>query len=359
MGSRHTGLLAFVLASLVTAATPAYALTTSEIAQYTGADRQKMLVAGARTEGTLMFYTAMVVNQAVRPLKAAFEKKYPFLRLEYIRAGSSALLQRLLAEHQAHANQADVVIAGAATVLKKAKLAQVFTSPVLAAYPKELRDPEGMWATDRLSYNGFAYNTKLVKSSDAPKTWQDLLDPKWKGKLVWAASSETGGPLVVAILTKVWGEKKATSYLTSLAHQNVHVDSGSTRHVLDQVIAGEYPVTISAALHQVINSAVKGAPIAFSSPSPLLGRNEVAVVMKAAPHPHAAMLFIDFLLSKDGQQLLRKAHYVPADPDVAPLPQFAPYLPKSTGGQAYILTPDEFDGVRREAISTFNRLFLH
>ncbi len=127
--------------------------------------------------------------------------------------------------------------------------------------------------------------------------------------------------------------------------------------MLDLVIAGEYPVMISAALHHVVISAAKGAPVAPVSPTPLLGRSSEVVMMTTAPHPHAAMLFIDFLLSKDGQTALRKAHYLPAHPDVEPLPQMAPILPKHTGAKAYVMSPDEHDKARKESVLTFNRLF--
>lgn len=351
--------IAVIAAAALTASAyaPALALTNDEIANYAGADRQTMLEAGARREGTLMFYTTLIVNQAVKPLKAGFEKKYPFLKLEYTRAGSSKVVQRLLAEHRARRTQADVVVASAAPVMKKAGVAQIFTSPELAPYAKDTLDSDKMWAPIRFAYNGIGYNTRMVGAADAPKTWEDLLDPKWKNKLVWADSTETGAPLVIAILRKVWGEKKAMDYFQKLAKQNVRTGTGSIRSVLDQVIAGEYPVMISAALHHVAISANQGAPVAATSPSPVLGRNGYVMMMKGAPHPHAAMLFIDFLLSKDGQTILRDALYLPAHPDVDVLENMRSVMPKATGAKTYVMSPEEHEAVRGEAQRLYQKLF--
>ncbi len=347
--------LAVLLASAFT--TSASALTNDQIANLSGPERQKILEAGARAEGGLMFYTTLIVRQAVRPLKAAFEKTYPFIKLDYTRASSSKLVQRLLAEHRAGRTLADVVVASAAPVLKKVAIAQAFSSPALAAYPGDTLDPDRMWAPIRYSYNGIGYNTRLVSAAQAPKTWEDLLDPKWKGKLVWASSTETGAPLFIAILRKVWGEARAMSYLQKLSAQNVRTGTGSIRSVLDQVIAGEYPVMISAALHHVAISAAQGAPVASTTPSPVLGRNGYVMMMKGAPHPHAAMLFIDFLISPAGQTILREARYLPAHPAVTPLPEMQAVMPQATGASTYVMSPEEHDAARKTATGIYQRLF--
>jgi ABC-type Fe3+ transport system substrate-binding protein len=353
----RAGRIILVLVCLAAVASPAAARSNEEIANLSGPDRAAILEAGARREGRLMFYTTLIVHQAVRPLKDAFEKKYPFVRLDYLRAGSSKLVQRLFAEHRAGRTSADVVVASAAPVMKQAAIAQAFSSPELAIYPRELLDPDRMWAPIRVSYNAIAYNTRLVPAADAPKTWEDLLDPRWKGRMVWAESTETGGPLLIAILRKAWGETRAMDYFNKLAAQGVHRGSGSIRSVLDQVIAGEFPVMVSAALHHVAISAAAGAPVAASSPSPLLGRNENVMMLKAAPHPHAAMLFIDFLLSKDGQTILRDARYLPARPDVEPLPEMRAVMPATTGAKVHVMSPEEHNAARKPAQDLFQKLF--
>lgn len=337
------------------------ARSVADIANLTGAERQKVLVKGARAEGQLMWYTSLIINQAARPIKAAFEATYPFIQLEFIRANSSKLLQRLLAESRARSYHADVVVASVASVLKKAKLAQPFRSPELAAYeaayPKDFMDPDRMWATVRFSYNGIGYNTKLVAASGAPKTYEDLLDPKWKGKLVWGKSLSTGAPLFISFLRRVWGEKRAMAYFKKLAKQNIIVGTGSIRSVLDRVIAGEYPVMISAALHHVAISRAKGAPVASASPEPVIGRNGYVMMLKTAPHPHAAMLFVDFMLSERGQNILRKARYLPAHPKVEPLAQMKTIVPKFNGLKEYVIGPEEQEALRKSSQEIFKKLF--
>jgi len=334
----------------------AFSRSVAEIANLSGPDRQKILIDGAKKEGKLTFYTSLIVNQAVRPLKQGFEKKYPFITVEYIRSNSSKLVQRLLTENRARANQADVIAASTSAGLKRARLLQSFGSPEMAAYPKNYIQKDGLWANLRFSYNGIAYNTKLVSQKDAPKSWEDLLNPRWKGKMVWGKSLETGGPLLIAHLRKLWGEERAAKYFDKMAGQNITTQAGSIRAILDLVVAGEYQIMVSAALHHVAISQKKGAKIGFSSPDPVIARPDHIQLMKAAPHPHAAMLFIDFLLSKEGQGVLQKARYIPAHPKVDPLPSMRHIVPRLNGLSERIYGPDTVYVMRKKTMAIFKKV---
>ena len=130
----------------------------------------------------------MIVNQALRPLTAAFQKKYPFIKMTYWRADSEDILTRVSAEIRANKLVADVIEGtGIGELAVRAGLAQPAWSPQLADIPDYMRDPRRLWAPTRMSYFGIAYNTRLVPAGTAPKTYEDLLDPKWKGKMVWPA----------------------------------------------------------------------------------------------------------------------------------------------------------------------------
>ena len=354
---RVLALVSLVALVAVTDVGAAVGRSVEEIANLTGADRRNILIEGAKAEGTLLWYTTLIVNQATRPIKAAFEKKYPYIKLEFIRANSSKLVARLLAENRAKSYRADIVIASAAPVLKKAGLAQPFRTPEAAVYPKNYTDPDRSWQTIRVSYNGIGYNTKLVSAAQAPKTFEDLLDPKWKGKMVWGKSSETGAPLFITHIRMVMGEKKGMEYLRKLAKQNIGTVAGSIRSVLDRVIAGEHDVMVSAALHHVAISAAKGAPIASTSPEPVIGRNGYVMIMKTAPHPYAAMLFIDYIVSEEGQNILRKARYLPAHPKVDPLPSMQKIVPKFTGLKENLIGPDQLEKERKKSVSIYRKLF--
>jgi len=173
------------------------AATVEEIALLKSAERHKILVEGAKKEGKLMFYTALIVDQVVRPLKAAFEKEYPFIQLEFFRANSDRLAQKILAEYQAKRYDVDVISgSGATTMERQAGYLQKFFSPHTAEYPAELKDPQGFWGATNVYFMTLGYNSRMVKPNELPKTYEDLLNPRWKGQMMWSTSLTSGAPVV-------------------------------------------------------------------------------------------------------------------------------------------------------------------
>lgn len=200
---------------------PAHALTAEEIALLNKPDRQKILEAGAKKEGKLVWYTPLIVNQAVRPLKEVFEKKYPFIKVDFHRANSRGLVQKWFAENEAKRYEADVVGGSEVTMLgKKTGLLLRFSSPYLRDYPAELKDPQGFWASTNLYFMALAYNTRRIKLNEAPKTYEDLLNPKWKGRMAWHMGSNTGAPLFIGNIVSTLGQKAA----------NILAEPGETEH---------------------------------------------------------------------------------------------------------------------------------
>jgi ABC-type Fe3+ transport system substrate-binding protein len=329
------------LAALVGAG-PARALTASEIADYRGPDREQKLIEGASREGQVVLYSAMIVNQMLRPLTAAFTKKYPAVKMTYWRADSEELLPRLSAEARAGNVVADLFEgSGGGEVAVAAGLTQPFYSPVLADFPQAYRDPTGNLAPTRLSYFGIAYNTKQVPGDKVPKTYQDLLDPQWKGRMAWPYAT-TGRYLFLISLRLAWGEEKAMAYFKSLAGQKIiNFASGSARTLVDRVIAGEYPIAINIYAHHPLISAAKGAPVNTQLMDPVPSAAGTISLIKNAPHPNAAMLLMDFILSREGQKILADAEYFPANPDVPPLPQLAGIVPKTAGFAENYVAPQK------------------
>jgi hypothetical protein len=158
------------------------AATVDEITLYNKPDRQKILVDGARKEGKISWYTSLIVDQVVRPVKEAFEKKYPFLQVEYFRGNSERLVQKMFAEYQGKRYEVDIVDGTVtAPMVKNGGYLQRFYSPHLAEYPAELKDPQGYWGVSNVYYFALGYNTRMVKPNEVPKTYEDLLNPRWKG----------------------------------------------------------------------------------------------------------------------------------------------------------------------------------
>jgi ABC-type Fe3+ transport system substrate-binding protein len=333
---------AVIAAVLAFNASPASAAPGSDIVTYRGADREQRLLEGAIREGQVVLYSGMIVNQMLRPLAAAFGRKYPSVKLTYWRADSEELLPKLSAEARAGKPLADLFEgSGGGEVAVEAGLTQPFYSPLIAEYPERYRDPKGELAPTRLSYFGLSYNTRQVPAESVPKTYLDLLDPRWKGRMAWPYQT-TGRYLFLINLRLAWGEERAMAYFQKLAAQKIiNFASGSARTLVDRVIAGEYPLALNIYAHHPLISAAKGAPVNTELMDPVASAAGTISVVKAAPHPHAAMLLMDFILSREGQKILADAEYFPAHPDVPPLPQLSGIVPRTAGFAENYIPPQQ------------------
>ena len=348
-------------ALLILGSQPAGAQETSvisKIATYQGADRTEVLLEGARKEGTLTFYSAMNFDQAIRPLVAGFEALYPFMKVQYVQLGAPQTLQRLLAEARSKTFVVDVVeTVGLETPAREADLNRPFWSPALKDYPVEHLSPNGYWAPTRLSYVGVAYNTNRVSATEAPQSYTDLLDPKWKGKMAWT-STFSGAMLTITSIRKFMGEDKALDYLQKLSTQSVVPVASSSVALLDQVIAGEHAMSLDAFLHHPVLNAIKGAPIAPKPMDPVLTFMNTVMLPKAPPHPYSAMLFIDYLLSEDGQARLRNAQYFPANPKVRALQALDQVVPRNLGLKENFIPSEQITAELPKSREIYQRLFV-
>jgi len=274
------------------------------------------LIEAAKKEGQVVWYTTLVVNQIVRPLKDAFEKKYG-VTLQFSRADDLVTAQKILAEGQASRVQADILDSISAMFsLQEAGLLAPFTVPNAADYPPELKDKDGYWISMIMYVFTPAINTTLLPKAEAPKTFADLLDPKLKGKMAWNGSSMAGAFGFVANILTTMGDDKGIAYLRALAKQQVVNVDASSRAVLDQVIAGEYWINLMAFSHHAVISARKGAPSDWLKIEPAPVTLDTVALLKGAPHPNAARLLLNFLLSEEGQKVFQQNDYLPALPSV-------------------------------------------
>jgi ABC-type Fe3+ transport system substrate-binding protein len=298
------------------------------------------LIEAAKKEGQVTWYTTLVVNQIVRPLKDAFEKKYPGVTLQYTRADDLVTAQKILAEGQAGRVQADILdsISGM-FALQQAGLLASFTVPNAGDYPPELKASDGYWIAVIMYVFTPAINTTLLPKDQAPKTFADLLDPKLKGKMAWNGSSIAGAFGFVANILTTMGEDKGMDYLRALAQQQVVNVDASSRAVLDQVIAGEYWINLMAFNHHAVISARKGAPTDWLKVEPAPVTLDGVALLKGAPHPHAAQLLLEFLLSEEGQRIFQQNDYLPALPSVPAM--VAGLRPNDGGFKANFLRPEE------------------
>jgi ABC-type Fe3+ transport system substrate-binding protein len=335
----------------------AQAATVEEIATLSGPDRQKILEDGAKKEGE-MLWVGSFGDETGQPIVRAFMAKYPAIKVSRIRTDSGKALQRVLAEHRAKTPRVDLITTSTVTDLKAADLVQPFKTPALDVLAPDARDPQGYVAPLYFSYFGLvAYNTKLVTAAEAPKIYDDLLDPKWKGQMVWGDSDTTAGPFVVTFLRNAWGEDKAAAYLKKLSEQKIVTRNASARNVLDITIAGEHKIMINPVVSHVGLARKEGAPVEVNLADPVPSRSTGFMMLKEAPHPHATMLMIDFLLSPDAQKFLRDDRYFPSNPTVKAVDEMQAYAPEARGLKKFFLDEEMMDKSTPKSMEMFKQLF--
>ena len=340
----------------LTCAEPASALTNDEIANLKGPNRQAILEEGARREGELLWVGSFNEDNA-KPILEGFAKRYPFIKVNRVRTDSTKALQRVLAELRSRTARTDLITSNAVVELREARAVQSFSSPSLDAFAPEDRDPGGYAAPLYFVYYGLAaFNTNLVSPAQAPKSYDDLLDPKWKGQMAFAASA-SGALFFVSFLRMAWGDAKATAYLEKLAAQKITGRTESARTVLGMMAAGEHKIMINPFLTHVGEATRKGAPVDVLMVDPVPVSATPVLMAKTSPHPHATMLLIDYLLGREAQSFLRDAGYFPANPDVAPADELKPFTPKSRGLTKFNVDDERLGQMMPETSALFRRLF--
>lgn len=280
---------------------------TATLALYDGADREQRLLVGAKQEGALTVYTSLTVED-ITDLAAAFEKKYG-IKLKFWRAGSEKIVQRILSETRAGRFDFDVVETNGPELeaLRREQLLQKAYSPYFVDLVPQAILPHQEWVGTRLNMFVQIYNTKLVKKEDFPKSYQDLLDPKWKGRLGIEAEDVDWFLTVIKDL----GEDKGLKLFRDIVSTNgLSVRKGHTL-LAGLVASGEVPLGLTVYNHNADKLKKKGAPVEWDVIQPAIIRANGMAVSKKPAHPHAASLFYDFMLS-DGQKILAKNEYLTA-----------------------------------------------
>jgi iron(III) transport system substrate-binding protein len=261
------------------------------------------LIAAATKEGKVVYYTAIDVKVA-QALAKNFEKQYPGIAVQVERTGSERLFQRLAQERASNIFTADVLDATDQALFvtwKKQGILDPYLPAELLKYPASERDPDGAYNNVRFTLMPIAYNTNLVKAEEAPKSFADLLDPKWMSKIVKAHPSYSGG-IVTSTFQTVnaigWG------YFEKLGKQKVLQVQSSTEPP-KKLALGERAVSADGLEYVHIQLKEAGAPIATVYPTegtPFIPSCDG--IAKNAPHPNAARLFISFIVSRETQQFL-------------------------------------------------------
>ena len=274
-------------------------------------DETQAKIDGAKKEGKVILYTNA---SGIAPLIKRFEEKYPFLKVEQLRTGAPKLLSRVLAEYKAGALKADLIETEGLTsyLMMKRGLYAKYVSPESKALPAGAKDVDGQWTNAHSNYKIVAYNSRFVTPAELPKSYEDLTQPKWHGKILMGSNNyEWFGNMV-----KIMGEEKGMNLMRRLNGQNLMLREGNSL-ILQLLLAGEGFVSIAANVDSVEELKAKGAPIDWLGLEPTISRLHPIALARTAQHPNAAKLYIDFILSKEAQEIITKEFIGISDrPDV-------------------------------------------
>ena len=335
-------------AAMMPALSGAAPQTVAEIAAYTGADRQAMLEAGATKEGQVQLYTTGTQTQ---PILEAFGKRYPFVRVEIYRGDSSLVTRKVLEEYQANRFTVDIISlsTGGLHTMREAGHLQPYQSPEMAKYKADSFGPGRHWVLDYESYLSLGYNTKIVSDKDAPATLDDLLDPKWKGKMAVPGTTTLGNWVGALVLDK--GE----DFVRKLGQQQIRVYEVTGRAVANLVVSGEIPLSPAIFNSHMANSRDAGASVAWWPLGGVYSTIDGIALAKNAPHPHAALLYADFALSAEGQKMLQAIGYASGRTDLenAEKPEKIHYLTERSN---YIQEYEKWQALGRQVFGKGEKL---
>lgn len=277
-------------------------MSIAQLALYQGADREKILIEGAKKEGAFMLYGS---HTWYRTMAKEFEKKYPFLKVSEYRTDGRNLIKRALEEIRAGQYIADV-IATTGEQMDLMKREGVFLEhhvPDARHYPADVKHPgkTGYYYVGHYeTYASLGFNTSLIPPAEAPKTMLDLLNPKWRGKM--SIVSTTTGTRWIGSTVESFGRE----YLDKIAEQDIKVQNMSGAALAGLVVSGEVPLSPTIFDANITQAKQKGAPVDWRPLEPVVTTVAYSGLTLKAPHPHAALLFLDWLHSREGQQMIQK-----------------------------------------------------
>ena len=279
----------------------------------TPAEREKKLIEGAKKEGEMLWYTNSGIENATRYIQA-FKKNYPFINAQVWRAKTRQVTQRAISEANAGKHLVDVIKPSTdlLPVMLEKNLIGKYDTPMRAIYPAHAKSP--FYTNMNYAFRVFSFNPRKVSSKDAPKSWDDLLQPKWKNEILFDESSLEE---VMAMLA-AWGKDKTVNYLSKLTQQNLLIRVGRDT-TTQMMMAGEANLAVTTYAYNNENLRAQNAPVDWVAEDLIPALIYPLTLARNAPHPYAAALFYDYLISEEGQRLIAKEGRVVAHPKVEPI----------------------------------------
>jgi iron(III) transport system substrate-binding protein len=309
--------IAIIICAVRAASAANAPMSISQLALYQGPDREKILIEGAKKEGAFTLYDS---HTWFRTIAKEFEKKYPFIKVSEFRTDGRNLIKRALEEIRAGQYIADVIATTGEQmdIMRREGVFQEHHVPDARHYPDvvKFKGKQGFYYIGHYeTYNSLGFNTSLIPPAEAPKTMQELLNPKWKGKM--SIVSTTTGTRWIGNTLEVLGRE----FLEKIADQEVKVQNMSGAALAGLVVSGEVPLSPTIFDANIHTAKQKGAPVEWRPLEPVVTTVGYSGLTLKAPHPHAGLLFLDFLHSKEGQQLIMKGGLWSPREDVGSLQQ--------------------------------------
>nr|WP_172690445.1 ABC transporter substrate-binding protein [Agrobacterium deltaense]ASK48470.1 hypothetical protein [Agrobacterium deltaense] len=278
------------------------------------------LAAVARAEGEVVWYTGLLYDDVARPMCQAFERSYPGIRAICDRSWPIDAVGKVIDERARGEAKCDVFDGVGSPALAAAEgLDQDCNFPELTGLLPDRRDPAGRWAAQILYHATHAWNADIVPPEEAPRTLEALLEPRWKGRMCWSRKTLSGCPGFVALALLHFGEREGMVYLRHFVRQDIASLEGLGRDTMRTLGRGNYAVALQVFAHHAMIEREAGGNIEWAVESPVLTFPNPISVCRTAPHPAAARLFVNFVLSEEGQNIMRQGRHVPSRMQVPPL----------------------------------------
>ena len=276
------------------------------------AERQQRLLEAAKNDGEAVIYANMDVT-AMKPLADGFMRRYPGVKATSVHFSGAAIITRIESESRVGKPLSDVVLSGQLGVLAsiEKRIAARYRSPERETLRDGFKDKDGLWTTYMTNVMVSAYNSRLVKKDELPRSVEDLLKPRWKNKLVMDSQSYVWFGTMMQFL----GEDNGLRFMKRLNEQNLQHSRG--RRLMTQLLAaGEHEIAVETNLNSVLSLSRQGAPLSFAPVQPYFLSPSLVFMSANAPHPFAGALFVDYLLSEEGQKIIVTTNRMPAHPKV-------------------------------------------
>jgi iron(III) transport system substrate-binding protein len=314
-----------------------------------GAARESRLIDGAKREGKVVLYGTTNIG-VMQELLDRFKKKYPFLQVSNYRATTNRVYAKIVAEARSSAHAVDVmeISPDSSFKLRKDNLLDPYLSPMRKSILNDYMDKEGYWTGYFHQVIALGYNTSAVKKADVPKSYEDLLNPSFRGKL----SLGTADQELFGTLLELWGKEKTIDYFKKLAKNEPAMREGHTLQA-QLLAAGEFSVAPWLLGHNLAELKRKGAPVETVLLEPVLSAPKYVLLAKHSPHPHAAALLIDWLLS-DGQEIL-----VGKLGRSSTIPGLKHVFPELVRSKYLVVSPERFGPQYADYVRWYCEIFRH